>query len=136
MFVHAHSDLLWVYFNSHLNMILVTHQIMLLERHTPLLLLLNDGIFSKSSETSKTLKPIGRGNSYQPSCISCRYICTKFFLFCPPCTTLVKKSAGFSSVLTCPVNRSPIGTASLAVITNTDGFLLKLRLRALSVVNG
>ena len=70
-------------------------------------------IFCKSKETSRTLKPNRRGNSYQPSCMSYRYICTKFFLFCPPPTTLVNMSGGFSSVLTCPVNISPVATASL-----------------------
>ena len=70
-------------------------------------------LFSKSRGTSKTLKPYRRGNTYQPSCISYRYICTKLFLLIPQLIPLVSMVAGFSSMLTCPVHNSSIATASL-----------------------
>ena len=106
----------WAHFYSCLNMVLVKCQITLHERHAPIIIFLVDGQLChilQKQRNLQNLKPTRRGNNYQLSCISYKYISTKFFLFCAAPTTLVNKSAGFSSVFTCPVSSSSIVTVSL-----------------------
>ena len=110
-------------------MILVTHQIMLFERHTPFPLL-NDHqlcLISKSREPPKPSNLVGGTILTNHHVYDIGTFCTKCFLLIPPPTTLVSMSAGFSSVLTCHFYY-----LSNSMITNTVGFLLKLRFKALS----
>ena len=70
-------------------------------------------VFSKEKGNLKTHKlNIGGVHLFMVSYVIQIHIRIKFCLLIPPKTTLVSRSAGFSSVLTCPVRISCITTAS------------------------